>query len=651
MEWLETILRFISFWLDKLFYNFVPIVYDLLKDITETTIFTEEIFDMFISKVYALLGIFMLFKVSFSILTYIVDPDSFLDKSKGFSKLISNVIITLTLLIITPWIFSQAMEIQKIILRDNVIENIFSTTDVNLIANKNSGNVMAYETFKAFYHFNYDVFTNCKDENGGFDSQQCEEQLGVGDKYDMLKDNLNYSANSKNFNVYFDYDILMLKGANNSYVMYYIPIISSIAGVALVLFLVVFCFDVAVRSVKLGFLRMIAPVPIISRIDPNKGKETFDKWVKTCVGAYLELFIRLLAIYFAVFVITQVIDLKFIDAETGLSKDVDGFVKVFIILGALMFAKELPQLISDLTGIKMDGSFSLNPLKRLGGSTFAAGAIGAGGAMLGGAAANLYSGLRNNSGLGKLKAIPSAFAGGTSGFFRGGYAGFSGKGKDNVFNAIGAGTKASVDARNLRASRKLAGDGGVKGIVRRAGVGLENLAGVESGASKFDRQIAAYDEFLKEQSNLDSYVEGEIAKGNLAGPTTFNWTDINGNSFRSTGNVNVLKNQIESLKASGASASEITNAELAYGAALKQAKQDYIDAKMTTDGAISSMISNMNYIRETNSSYEGFSGMGNISSGSAWDSAKKSIKAAKSNLTSSQKYRQAQVNKKNDSKK
>ena len=102
MGWLETILRFISFWLDKLFYGFVPTIYNLLVDIANTTIFTEDIFDTFASKVYGLLGIFMLFKVSFSILTYIVDPDAFLDKSKGFSKLISNVIITLTLLIATP---------------------------------------------------------------------------------------------------------------------------------------------------------------------------------------------------------------------------------------------------------------------------------------------------------------------------------------------------------------------------------------------------------------------------------------------------------------------------------------------------------------------------------------------------------------------
>ena len=111
---------------------------------------------------------------------------------------------------------------------------------------------------------------------------------------------------------------------------------------------------------------MLAPVPIISRIDPKKGKEVFDKWVKTCINTYLDLFIRLLAIYFAIFVITQIIDLRFVDAVTGQEMgEVNPFVKVFIILGALMFAKQLPKLISDLTGVKMDGKFTLNPLKKM----------------------------------------------------------------------------------------------------------------------------------------------------------------------------------------------------------------------------------------------------------------------------------------------
>lgn len=408
MGWLETILRFISFWLDKLFYGFVPTIYNLLVDIANTTIFTEDIFDTFASKVYGLLGIFMLFKVSFSILTYIVDPDAFLDKSKGFSKLISNVIITLTLLIATPWLFSQAMEIQQIILRDNILGKIFSTTSVNPNVTANAGNVMAYETFKAFYHFDYDKYSDCVNENGLLkDTDSCK--LGIGSDYDNLKNILNNSFNSQSINVYMDYDLLHLKDSNDEYVMYYIPIISTLAGVALLLLLIVFCFDVALRSVKLGFLRMIAPVPIISRIDPKKGKETFDKWVKTTIGTYLDLFIRLLAIYFAIFVITQVIDLKFVDATTGLPAEVNIFVKVFIILGALLFAKQLPQLIQDLTGIKMDDKFTLNPMNKLRQTPLVGAGVTTAAALAGGAYTGYKAGVQaGHAGRGLIQGMMGA---------------------------------------------------------------------------------------------------------------------------------------------------------------------------------------------------------------------------------------------------
>lgn len=372
MDWIEIVARFLSFWLDKVIYGFIPTVYNILIEIAETTIFSQDVIDLFASKIYALLGIFMLFKVSFSILTYIVDPDAFLDKSKGFSKLISNIIMTLVLLVLTPWIFSQAMEIQSIVLRDNIIGSLFSVTGTDVTSNGDPGNKMAYETFKAFYHIDTNLFPECEsgESSALADPDGCVAKLGLtGDKADegnQLKDTLNYAYNTNSVSIYMDYDLLNLKDTGDEFVFYYLPVVSTICGVVILLLLIVFCFDIAVRSIKLGFLNVIAPIPIISRIDPKKGKETFDKWVKMCISTYLDLFIRLLAIYFAVFIISQVIDLQFVSLETGTSKDVGVFVKVFIILGALLFAKQFPKLIEDITGIKMDGKFTLNPLKKLG---------------------------------------------------------------------------------------------------------------------------------------------------------------------------------------------------------------------------------------------------------------------------------------------
>ncbi len=367
--WFIDILRTLFFAIDGIVYSFIVIVYNLFVDIAQTSIFTEEVIDLFASKVYALLGIFMLFKVSFSILSYIVSPDDFLDKTKGFSKLISNIIITFTLLLATPWIFSQAMDIQRIILKDNIIGKIFSTTETNSTVVTDAGNVMSYETFKAFYYFDEDNYSSCQglESSSLSDDNACANELGLNENdYNKLKDTLNFAYQTSSINIYMLSDIVNFKSSEGSYVMNYTYFVSTLAGGAICLLLIVFCFDIAVRSVKLGFLRMIAPIPIVSRIDPKKGKEVFDKWVKVCINTYLDLFIRLLAIYFAIFVITQMIDLRFVDAVTGIETDVNMFVKVFIMLGALLFAKQLPKLIEDLTGLKMDGKFTLNPLKKLG---------------------------------------------------------------------------------------------------------------------------------------------------------------------------------------------------------------------------------------------------------------------------------------------
>ena len=361
--WLQDIARFLVFWLGKIIYGFIPTVYNLLVDIAETSVFNETIFEEFSKRIFALLGVFMLFKVSFSIFTYIVNPDDFLDKSKGFSKIISNIVITLVLLVFTPFIFKQAMEIQRIVLRDNVIGKIFSTSAINSVSNADPGNIMAYETLKAFYYFDVDRYPECEDILEEDNNTECEEK--IGNKYSALKKNLQFSHNTQSVNIYMDIDNLNITDKDGNYVMTYLPVISTLCGGVIVLLLIVFCFDVAVRSIKLGFLQMLSPVPIISRIDPKKGKDMFEKWVKTCINTYLDLFIRLLAIYFAVFVITQVVQSKFTDAVTGQTADVNAFVKVFIILGALLFAKQLPKLIEDITGVKMDGKFTLNPLKKL----------------------------------------------------------------------------------------------------------------------------------------------------------------------------------------------------------------------------------------------------------------------------------------------
>lgn len=115
--------------------------------------------------------------------------------------------------------------------------------------------------------------------------------------------------------------------------------------------------DLATRAVKLLFLQIVAPIPIISYMDVGKGQDIFKKWGKECINTYLSVFIRLIAINFAVFMIVLV---------RGNYKDVfvnNVWLNIFLIIGCLMFAKQIPHLIEEFLGIKLNG-LSLKPLKK-----------------------------------------------------------------------------------------------------------------------------------------------------------------------------------------------------------------------------------------------------------------------------------------------
>ena len=127
--WFVTLIKQFFFSLDQVVFNFISEIYDLLISIARTSILTQaDIADM-ADKIYALLTVFMVFKVTLSLITYVVNPDDFADKSKGLSKLGTNIIISLSLLVLTPYIFSYAFELQTIILEDNSLAKLIFETE------------------------------------------------------------------------------------------------------------------------------------------------------------------------------------------------------------------------------------------------------------------------------------------------------------------------------------------------------------------------------------------------------------------------------------------------------------------------------------------------------------------------------------------
>lgn len=170
-----------------------------------------------------------------------------------------------------------------------------------------------------------------------------------------------------------------------------------VVGIVLLAFFAVTCFDVALRTIKIAFLRILAPIPIMAYASPNT-RQVFSNWLKTFAVTYLDLFIRLIVLFFLVFVVKEV---KIIQSSFWLT--------LFVIIGLLMFAKMAPQFIGQIFGIKdLGGKFTLNPFQKLRETPLFGGLMGAGAGFAGGMMAGKKVGFRG--------AIAGGLAGAKSGF-------------------------------------------------------------------------------------------------------------------------------------------------------------------------------------------------------------------------------------------
>lgn len=404
-------------------YGMIGNVYELIVDIANVSVFSTDTLQAFYGKIYALLSIFMLFKLSFSIVSYILDPSKTFDKNAGFGKLITNILVMFIMMLSAPVTFKYLTKLQNAILDDNVIENfVFNidgssdtrsfkiTTDSTCAAwekidskfNEKAGNWYPASVGDGISLRMYRVFFNLAEDAKGSADWKSKKDLDVS--YNFCKDlrgatvkDMTLAAN----------DYVEKEGNGMWYVVDYRMFLATVFGAFVLLMFISIAFDIAVRAVKLGFLQLIAPVPIISYIDPKSGKDgIFQRWIKEVGKTWASLFIRLFSVYFAVFIVSKV---EIIFPKDYKLKSSMFFVELFVIIGALMFAKQLPQLLEQLfPGMKM-GKMQLNPFKKvadeaLGGKLVTGAAVGAaamGARGLSQAGSNLYAFGRNRHNLKK----------------------------------------------------------------------------------------------------------------------------------------------------------------------------------------------------------------------------------------------------------
>ena len=427
----QNALRSILMTLDHVVYWCIGVVYNILFNISETTIISSDTLKAFYGRVQLILGVIMIFKISVSLLQYVINPEAFSDKKKGVGQVITRMVTMLAMLTaIIPLniplsaedetnktynyylnqnglLFGTMFSLQHRILKQNTIaklvlgntENSFTVTDsdnteyeTDFSENSNAGEAVAAYVLKSFFRI------NVKDElsSDNIDNQDnyfCDANkkvnnaahlgvaltvsgatvgtviapglgtaigAGIGAAangiYRLFKwadaDNAgtyyNDWVNTNNISTLAE---MVNINCDSRYLFSYFPVVSTVCGVLLLLVFATTCLDVAIRALKLAILRLIAPIAIISYIDPKSAeKGAFSTWVKLLISTYLDLFLRLAIIYFVMFIVMEIIHGGL---ELPLGNGVIGLLStVVIIIGLFYFARQAPKFITDALGLK-----------------------------------------------------------------------------------------------------------------------------------------------------------------------------------------------------------------------------------------------------------------------------------------------------------
>lgn len=531
-------------------YGYIVDLYNVFMVISRVNILDDDYIKAIYNRVGMILGLFMLFKLSFSLIQSLIDPDKFTDKKNGFTSVIYRSVIAIVLLGITPSIFKFARNFQNLIVgaddsSNNVLYRVVVADDI-VYPTSSFGQRLATDLFFSFFR---------EDDNRHYD-EGLEVREIDGEPFLVVKNYATLKEDSYNGKISFDELVpyLSLKDAGQ-YVFKWDIILSVAVGVAVLWILVNYCISIATRVIQLAYLQLVAPVPILSYIGNPDG--AFKKWINQCTKTYLDLFIRLIILYFIITLSGKVLRF-FEDANAlsnyGIESDSMKFilVKIFLLLGLLMFGKRVPELIKEL--FPGDGKFDFgvkSPKKLLGeipgtglakkGISTGAGIVAGAGLGVVGAGISGISRYRSNRAAGNSvgKSMLGGVYGVGAGLFKGTKSGFTKKG-------VSGGWK-NIQESNNKYNQLITSGGSTFGTIK-AKVG--DTFG-ESKGQEFTRLMANYQKVIDDNKYVNDIAE--------------NFSQVK-----------QLKTRWETLRMSGASEDDINAAFKTY----KSAKKAALDAAL-----------------------------------------------------------------------
>lgn len=524
--------------IDKLVFSLLSWIIEGIFNLSSLAVNVDFVQSIY-KRIYIILAIFMVFKLTFSFLKYLVSPDAMTDKEQGVGKLAARVVTMVVMLIAFPILVFQPVKgmgnrtilqilqdgvvktLPRIILGTKIDESKDSSSEINA---KSNGEQLALSMLKSFYYPSVCPGGAAEDKKyesecnsyfqGGTGSVQMEiASEGIwsgGTGITEIKSLSDFEESVKE---------QLAKSSDKAYAWNYMWPLTTITGILLIVIMLGISIDVAVRAFKLIILQMMAPIPIMSYIDPKASKDgAFNAWLKSFVSTYIDLFVKLGTVYL-ILLLAQALFSDQLFAKTDFKGLSFLYVRVFLIIGLFQFAKSAPKFIKDALGIKDNGGGFMDSLKTLGAAAGLAGgaALGAVGGLAGGAASG-YAAARaagNNKFVSALKGAGKGLGGVVPGVARGGYQGAKGAAKGNPF----AGTAAALAAQNAVTQRKMAAAQEGSTFLGRAGARASEFFTGQTAADKdqakldeLEEEKAGYDRIAQTNGNLYDYIMDKGAK-------------------------------------------------------------------------------------------------------------------------------------------
>ena len=334
--------RRIGFRIDLRIVHYIGVFYDYFIKMLDRDIFNQEVAGEIIKNIYVFIGVIMVFRLMMLLLKYLINPDLTSDAKLGVSSFIRRVIIGCVGILFIPTIFDLSLELQSAIIKDNLIQKIVIPKDIlpritrvqqrggKYIATYiQAGFISPKDTAPNYIKVMYDTGV----KNGDLSVLKSEMKRGLFSDVD------NYDIN-------------------------YVPIVSTLVLAYALMTLAKYCIDLATRCFRLLLYKLLTPVAMIEYMIKGADDGVFKKWKSAIISTYVALFVRVMALWFVIFV-TGLMQFdpkdKYI-ANSLLDNPNDTLLRAIIIVALLGFMMDLPKMVGSIFDLDLEQAGSADGL-------------------------------------------------------------------------------------------------------------------------------------------------------------------------------------------------------------------------------------------------------------------------------------------------